>query len=288
MTASALLCAHAPATTTLDVLVAWQATLPGGEVPGRPAGEPARHAGVPRHRPADASSTRSARSSARPPRRGRADRAARAAVPRDPERRHARLRRRRRRGRRRWRATCTGASSGSASTSRRRGPGCRTSPSSASASGRGSHRRCPASAAVCPSGAAVYISVLRPTGAQYVVVQEYAFRHREEVERGSRASTRRGARTDRAALRQGVGDADERPAAGLGGRRLDRVARARPRTRHRRAAARPHRRDLRPGVVGQDDPRLPRHRRGAAPRRDLRVHRRRARDGPAAMPSGSA
>ena len=27
---------------------------------------------------------------------------------------------------------------------------------------------------VCPSGAAVYLSVLRPTGAQYVVVQEYA------------------------------------------------------------------------------------------------------------------
>ncbi len=44
--------------------------------------------------------------------------------------------------------------------------------------------------------------------------------------------------------------------------------------------ARPHHRDLRPGVLGQDDARLPRHRRGAAPRRDLRLHRRRARDGP--------
>ena len=44
--------------------------------------------------------------------------------------------------------------------------------------------------------------------------------------------------------------------------------------------ARPHRRDLRPRVVGQDDPRLPRDRRGPAPRRHLRLHRRRARDGP--------
>ena len=40
---------------------------------------------------------------------------------------------------------------------------------------------------------------------------------------------------------------------------------ARPRARHRRAAARPRRRDLRPRVVGKDDPRLPRDRRGAAP-----------------------
>ena len=55
---------------------------------------------------------------------------------------------------------------------------------------------------------------------------------------------------------------------------------ARPRARDRRSAARAHRRDLRPGVVGEDDARLPRDRRGAAPRRDLRVHRRRARDGP--------
>ncbi len=42
----------------------------------------------------------------------------------------------------------------------------------------------------------------------------------------------------------------------------------------------PHRRGLRPGVVGQDDARLPRDRRGAAPGRHLRVHRRRAFDGP--------
>ena len=69
-------------------------------------------------------------------------------------------------------------------------------------------------------------------------------------------------------------------AAGVGRRGLDRLALARPRARHRRAAARPHRRDLRPRVVGQDDARLPRDRRGAAPRRHLRLHRRRARDGP--------
>ena len=72
----------------------------------------------------------------------------------------------------------------------------------------------------------------------------------------------------------------DRPQVSVG-RRLDRLARARPRARHRRAAARPRRRDLRPGVVGQDDARLPRDRRGAAARRDLRLHRRRARDGPA-------
>ena len=64
-------------------------------------------------------------------------------------------------------------------------------------------------------------------------------------------------------------------------RDLDRLALARPRARHRRAAARPRGRDLRPGVLGQDDARLPRDRRGAAPRRHLRLHRRRARDGPA-------
>ena len=64
-------------------------------------------------------------------------------------------------------------------------------------------------------------------------------------------------------------------------RDLDRLALARHRARDRRAAARAHRRDLRPRVVGQDDARLPRDRRGAAPRRHLRLHRRRARDGPA-------
>ena len=99
-------------------------------------------------------------------------------------------------------------------------------------------------------------------------------------EGGSRASSGHRPRADRAQLRQGRRDEDERPGAGLGRRDLDRLAPARPRARHRRAAARPRRRDLRPRVVGQDDARLPRDRRGAAPRRHLRLHRRRARDGP--------
>ena len=96
---------------------------------------------------------------------------------------------------------------------------------------------------------------------------------------GSRGSTRHGARTDRAAVRQGRRHEDERPGAGVDRRGLDRLALARPRARRRRAAARPRRRGVRPRVVGQDDPRLPRDRRGAAPRRHLRLHRRRARDG---------
>ena len=57
----------------------------------------------------------------------------------------------------------------------------------------------------------------------------------------------------------------------------DRLDRARPRARRRRHPARPDHRDLRPGVVGQDD-RLPaRPRRGPGARRRRRLHRRRAR-----------
>ena len=52
--------------------------------------------------------------------------------------------------------------------------------------------------------------------------------------------------------------------------------------------ARAHRRGLRPGVLGQDDARLPRPRRGPEARRRVRVHRRRARDGPALRPARSA
>ena len=52
------------------------------------------------------------------------------------------------------------------------------------------------------------------------------------------------------------------------------------RARHRRRAARPHRRDLRAGVLGQDHPRAADRRRGAARGRHRRVHRRRARHGP--------
>ena len=57
----------------------------------------------------------------------------------------------------------------------------------------------------------------------------------------------------------------------------DRLGRARRRARLRRAAARPHRRDLRPGVVRQDHADAARDRRGAARRRRVRVHRCRAR-----------
>ena len=58
---------------------------------------------------------------------------------------------------------------------------------------------------------------------------------------------------------------------------LDRLARARHRARRRRHAARARRRDLRTGVVGQDDAGAAARRRGAEERRHLRLHRRRAR-----------
>ena len=177
------------------------------------------------------------------------------------------------------RAICTSGSSGSACTSRSVEPGCRTSPSLR-------FREQPRLEPPLPGlgrGRSVRSSCLpfpccgRP-GREYVVVRIVAVRRR--LKGGSRASTRHGARTDRARVRQGIGHEDERPAAGVRRRRLDRLARARPRARDRRTAARPRRRDLRPGVLGQDDARLPRDRRGAAARRDLRLHRRRARDGP--------
>ena len=83
---------------------------------------------------------------------------------------------------------------------------------------------------------------------------------------------------DREAVRQG------RHHEARGGRRrrrhpcaADGLARARHRARHRRHAARPGRRDLRAGVVGQDHAGAPAHRRGAEARRHLRLHRRRAR-----------
>ena len=59
-----------------------------------------------------------------------------------------------------------------------------------------------------------------------------------------------------------------------------RLDRARHRPRHRRPAARPHRGDLRPGVLRQDHPRPARHRERAGGRRPGRVHRRRARPRP--------
>ena len=68
----------------------------------------------------------------------------------------------------------------------------------------------------------------------------------------------------------------------------DRRAGARHRARDRRRPARPDHRDLRPGVVGQDDARLPHPRRGPEARRRVRVRRRRARDGPAVRPADRA
>ena len=61
---------------------------------------------------------------------------------------------------------------------------------------------------------------------------------------------------------------------------LDRLARARHRARRRRPAARPRDRDLRAGMLGQDDARAARHRRGAEEGRRLRLRRCRARARP--------
>ena len=260
-------------------------------VPARRARQPACHARVPRAPSAARASSRSPRSSRQPPRAARPVRLSAQRLPRDAQRGDARARRRGgRRGRARGRSAGAPraarrlrarASSLASARHRRAIPGAATAPAA----------RYRISGEVSPSGAAVYHSVLRPTGAQYVALQEFGVgggpEVKERTERGSRASSRRGARTDRAGVRQGVGHEDERPSAGLDRRRLDRLARARPRARDRRAAARPGRRDLRPGVLGQDDARLPRDRRGAAPRRDLRVHRRRARNGSAVTRNGS-
>ena len=57
---------------------------------------------------------------------------------------------------------------------------------------------------------------------------------------------------------------------------LDRLAGPRHRARHRRPAQGPHRRDLRPGKLGQDDAGPARRRRGPEEGRRLRLRRRRA------------
>jgi recombination protein RecA len=62
------------------------------------------------------------------------------------------------------------------------------------------------------------------------------------------------------------------------------VDRPRRGARRRRPAPRPRGRDLRPGVLGQVHARHARRGRGAAQRRHLRLHRRRARDGPRSTP----
>ena len=139
-------------------------------------------------------------------------------------------------------------------------------------------RRCPTIGTFVPSDAAAYLSRLHPTGARYEVLESTLLggtrMNREEaldvalgqIERQfGKGSVMRMSDQAQVAIARG----------------LDRLALARPRARHRRPAARPRGRGLRPGVLGQDDARLPRDRRGAATRRHLRVHRRRARDGPA-------
>ena len=78
-----------------------------------------------------------------------------------------------------------------------------------------------------------------------------------------------------------LGKGDE---AGRDRDRLDRLARARHRARRRRPAARPGRRDLRAGILGQDHARAARRRRGAEEGRHLRLHRRRARARPDLCP----
>ena len=106
------------------------------------------------------------------------------------------------------------------------------------------------------------------------------FARRPEVEDDeTRGSARRRTGPDRAAVREGLGDAHERPSAGLDRRDLDGLARSRHGTRNRRPASWASRRDLRPRGIGQDDPRLPPHRRGATAWRHLRIHRRGARHG---------
>ena len=70
---------------------------------------------------------------------------------------------------------------------------------------------------------------------------------------GQAEGARGRARPDRQELRQGLDHAArrQRPHHGRGGD-LDRLARPRHRAGHRRPAARPRHRDLRPGIVGQD------------------------------------
>ena len=96
---------------------------------------------------------------------------------------------------------------------------------------------------------------------------------------------RRRAQPDRARVRQGLHHA-ARPGRQGGGDRhhLHRLARPRHRARRRRPAARPRRRDLRAGILRQDDARAPHHRRGAEARRHLRLHRRGARARPDLRP----
>ena len=97
---------------------------------------------------------------------------------------------------------------------------------------------------------------------------------------GQGQGARSGAGTDRPRLRQGLGDEARQPRDDGDRKQPDRIARPRHRARHRRPAARPRHRDLRPGKLGQDDARAACHRRGAEERRHRRLRRRRARARP--------
>ncbi len=82
---------------------------------------------------------------------------------------------------------------------------------------------------------------------------------------------------DRARLRQRLHHAArQEPEGGRDRDDLDGLAGARHRARRRRPAARPRRRDLRAGILGQDDAHPACDRRGAEEGRRLRLRRRRA------------
>ncbi len=101
---------------------------------------------------------------------------------------------------------------------------------------------------------------------------------RDERRQGTRESRRAGRRPDRKAIRQRLDHAARRQ----GRHRADsgdlhRVDQPRLGARRRRPAPRPRHRDLRTGVVGQDDAGAADDRAGAEARRRRGVHRRRAR-----------
>ena len=94
-------------------------------------------------------------------------------------------------------------------------------------------------------------------------------------------SARRGARANRPAIRQGLGDAaGRRPDCKGRAVLFQRLTGIGHRPGHRRPAARPGHRDLRAGIVRQDHDDLVGHRRSAEAGRHRRLHRRRTRAGP--------
>jgi hypothetical protein len=88
------------------------------------------------------------------------------------------------------------------------------------------------------------------------------------------------ARPDRPSVRQGFGHAPRQRRARSRRGHPHGFHRPRRRSRHRRSASRPHRRDLRSGVLRQDHAHAPRDRQRAAGRGHRRLHRRGARARP--------